>query len=207
MEYAKARRHAEALTAQVKDQVGQLRNQIADRDRAVDARLDSLDSTQKSAQEHIAQLQQQLADAQQELASLRQETNGDLATLHQRVAGNDEQLGQLTNEVERRRVDFELSKNQITNLSSEVTMNMTSTDVRYQRYSGWVYYEPDRRYLWIRRQGVMQPVVFYDAQKSRQYEVVVTSLRDGQAVGYLLVPQGSSVVQPEVYAGFAAAGK
>jgi chromosome segregation ATPase len=173
----------------------------------VDARLDSLDSTQKSAQERIALLQQQLSDARQELTSLRQETNGDLATLHQRVASNNDQLGQLTNEVERRRLNFELSKNQITNLSSEVTMNLTGTNVSYQQYSGWVYYEPDHRYLWIHQQGVMEPLVFYDAQKSRQYEVVVTALRPDSAVGYLLVPQGSSVVQPDSYAGAAAAGR
>lgn len=207
VEYAKARKHAEVLTAQVKDQVGQLKEQIADRDRAVDARLDSLDSTQKSAQERIAQLQQQLSDARQQLASLRQETNGDLATLHQRVASNNDQLGQLTNEVERRRVNFELSKNQITNLSSEVTMNLTATNVSYQQFSGWVYYEPDHRYLWIHEQGVMQPVVFYDAQKSQQYEVVVTALRQDSAVGYLLVPQGSNVVQPEPAAGTVTGGK
>lgn len=206
VQYAKARKHAEALTAQVQNQVGQLQKQIADRDQAVNARLDSLDSTQKSAQDRIAQLQQQLSDARQELASLRQETNGDLASLHQRVAGNNEQLGQLAGEVERHRVDFELSKNQIINLSSEVTMNLTATNVPYQQFSGWVYYEPDHRYLWIHRQGVMQPVVFYDAQKARQYEVVVTALREGTAVGYLLVPNGSSVVRPEPYAG-AAGGK
>jgi hypothetical protein len=205
VEYARARKHAEVLTAQLRTQVGQLQKQIADREQAVDARLGQLDASQKTAQERIAQLQQQLFDAQQELASLRQETNGDLATLHQHVAGNDRELGQLTSEVERRRVDFELSKNQITNLSTEVTMDLTATDPQYQRFSGWVYYEPDRRYLWIRQQGVMQPVLFYDAQKSRQYEVVVTALREGSAVGYLLVPQGSSVVQPEAYAG--AAGK
>lgn len=207
VEYAKARKHAEALTAQVKDQVGQLQKQIADRDRAVDARLDSLDGTQKSAQERIAQLQQQLSDARQELASLQQETNGDLATLHQRVAGNNEQLGRLTNEVERHRLNFELSKNQITNLSSEVTMNLTSTNVSYQQFSGWVYYEPDHRYMWIHEHGVMQPVVFYDTQKSRQYEVVVTAIRPDSAVGYLLMPQGSSVVQPEPSAGAVAGGK
>lgn len=207
VEYAKARKHAEVLTAQVRDQVGQLQKQIADRDHAVDARLDSLDSTQKSAQERIAQLQQQLADARQEMTSLREETNGDLAMLHQRVAGNNEQLGHLTNEVERNRVNFELSKNQITNLSSEVTMNLTATDVSYQQFSGWVYYEPDHRYLWIHQHGVMQPVVFYDVRKSKQYEVVVTAIRPASAVGYLLVPQGSSVVQPEPYAGVAASGK
>jgi peptidoglycan hydrolase CwlO-like protein len=201
VDYAKARKHAEVLTAQLTSQVHDLQQQIDARDQAVDARLGQLDETQKASQERIAQLQQQLADARQELASLRNETNGDLATLHQHVAGNDQELGRLNNEVERRRVNFELSKNQITNLSAEVTMDLTATDLRYQHYSGWVYFEPDRRYLWIRQQGVMQPVVFYDAQKSKQYEVVVTAVREGSAVGYLLVPQGSSVVQPDTYVG------
>ncbi len=197
VDYANARKHAEVLTAQLHAQVGQLQQQMEDRNQAVDARLGQLDSNQQTAQERIAQLQQQLAEAQQQLASLRQETNGDLATLHQHMAGNDQQLGQLANEVERHRVNFELAKNQITNLSPDVTMDLTATDPKYQRFSGWVYFEPDQRYLWIRQQGVMQPVVFYDAQKSKQYEVVVTALRPNSAIGYLLVPQGSSVVPPQ----------
>jgi hypothetical protein len=200
-DYAKARKHAEVLTAQLHAQVGQLQQQMEDRSQAVDARLGQLDTNQQSAQERIAQLQKQLADAQQQLASLQQETNGDLATLHQHMASNDQQLGQLTNEVERRRVNFELAKNQITNLSPDVTMDLTASDAKYQRFSGWVYFEPDHHYLWIRQQGVMQPIVFYDAQKSSQYEVVVTALRGDSAIGYLLVPQGSSVVPPQPLGG------
>jgi predicted nucleic acid-binding Zn-ribbon protein len=195
VDYGSARRHAEALTAQLRKQI---QDQMRARERVVDARLDQLTSDQKSAAEREARLQQQLSDAQQEIAALRQETNGDLALLDQHVAGNEQQVNNLTQQVERGRVNFELSKNQIAELSPEITMDLTSTDVTYQRYSGWVYFQPDHRYLWVRDQGVAQPVVFYDQQQARQYQVVVTGLHGGSATGYLLLPATGAVLSSQV---------
>jgi hypothetical protein len=201
--YLRTRQHAEELTAQLGKQI---QDQMEARNRVVDAHLDQLDSGQKNAQARIAELRQELADAHQEIASLRQETNGDLALLHQHVAGNEQQVNDLTQQVARDRVTFEVDKNQIAQLSPDISMDLTATDVPYQRFSGWVYFEPDRRFLWVRNQGVTQPVIFYDQAQARQYQVVVTSLRDGSAAGYLLVPHSSRTLSSE-YAGGAPSGK
>lgn len=195
--YRSARRHAEVLTTQLE---GRITDEMESRNYIVDTRLNQLDAEQKSAQERIARLRQELSDARQEVASLRHETNGDLALLHQQVAGNGQQVQALADQVERQRVNFELAKNQPSELAPGISMNLTSTDVRYQRFSGWVYFLPDRRFLWVRHQGVQQPVVFYDQNQARRYEVVISSVRNNSAAGYLLLPVGSGVGGPETAA-------
>ena len=193
--YRSARRHAEALTAKLHKQI---EIEMAARDRVVNARLDQLTSAQRSSEEREARLQQQLSDTRQEIAALRQETDGDLALLHQHVAGNEQQVNNLSRQVERERVDFELTRNQITELSPDITMDLLSTNVAYQRFSGWVYFEPDRRYLWVRDQGVAQPVVFYDRQRARQYQLIVTGLHQDSATGYLLLPSTDAELSSDV---------
>jgi hypothetical protein len=103
--------------------------------------------------------------------------------------------------MKRQRVDFELTRNQITDLSPEITMDLTATNTQYQRFSGWVYFEPDRRYLWVRDQGVSQPVIFYGREKGRQYQLILTGIRENSATGYLLLPATGSVLSSEVIEG------
>ena len=197
-DYLHARRHAEVLTAQLQKQI---QDEMNKRDAVVDSRLDELTTAQKDAEQREARFQQQLSDAQRQIASLRQETNGDLALLHEHVAGNEEQMNSLAQQMKRQRVDFELTRNQITDLSPEITMDLTATNTQYQRFSGWVYFEPDRRYLWVRDQGVSQPVIFYGREKGRQYQLILTGIRENSATGYLLLPATGSVLSSEVIEG------
>lgn len=199
--YRSARKHAEVLTTQLEER---MTDQMESRNYIVDTRLNRLDSEQKASQAKIAQLHQELADARQELASLRQDTNGDLALLHQQVTGNEQQVNDLSQQVERRRVDFELAKNRPTELSPDLSMKLAATNVRYQRFSGWLYFLPDRRFVWVHDQGVQQPVVIYDKHQARRYEVVVTSVQHGSAAGYLLLPTESAGT-PETVASAAGA--
>ncbi len=197
-DYRNARRHAEFLTTQLQKQI---QDEMNKRDAVVDSRLDELTAAQKNAEQREAKLQQELSDAQQQIAALRQETNGDLALLHEHVAGNEQQMNDLASDVHRERVDFELTKNQITDLSPEITMDVTSTNTQYQRFSGWVYFEPDQRYLWVRDQGVSQPVIFYSRRQGRQYQVIVTGIRGNSATGYLLLPATGNTLSSEVMEG------
>jgi predicted nucleic acid-binding Zn-ribbon protein len=196
-DYRGARRHAETLTAQLEKQIQQ---KMEARDRVVDARLGRLDAAQKDDDARVAELKQQLGNAQNQLAALRRETDGDLSLLHRRVDGNQQQVNDLSRTLARRRVNFEVSKNRIAQLSTDISMDLTATDISYQRFSGWVYFEPDGRYLWVRDQGVAQPVVFYDQQQGKQYQVVITSLRQSSAAGYLLLP-GADGAQTEAAGG------
>ena len=197
-DYRDARRHAEVLTAQLQKQI---QDEMNARGKVVDSRLDQLTTAQKNAEQREAQIQQQLSAAQQQIASLRQETNQDLAQLNQHVTGNEEQMNSLARQMKHERVDFELSRNQISQLSPEISMDLTATDTQYMRFSGWVYFEPDQRYLWVRDQGVSQPLVFYDRQQGRQYQVVVTSIRQSSVAGYILLPESGGAPSTEATRG------
>ena len=48
---------------------------------------------------------------------------------------------------------------------------------------------PDGRILWIRGQGIQQPVRFYSHKDERPYELVFTRVSKDSAVGYLLMPR------------------
>lgn len=190
--YQRARKHSEELNAQLEERI---EDRLDGRDHVVDTRLDQLESDQKSEVARVNELSQELADARQEIASLRQETNTDLALLHHQASGNDEQLGAIARQLKHDRVNFEVAKNQVSSIVPDISVNLTATNVAYQRFTGWVYYLPDQRFLWVRDHGVQQPVVFYGRNNSQQYQVVITSVRDASAAGYLLLPGERQVTQ------------
>ena len=189
VDFQRARKHSEVLTTQLEERI---EDRLDGRNYVVDTRLDQIESEHKLAQAKVEDLSRELVTARREIASLRGETNGDLSILHQHLAGSDQQLHALARQIEHDRVDFELSKNRPAELSSGISMNLTATDVRYQRFSGWVYFQPDRRFLWVRDHGVQQPVVFYDEKETQRYEVVVSMIRNDSATGYVLLPVESS---------------
>ncbi len=190
--FQSARKHSEALNAQLEQRI---QDRLDGRDHILDTRLDQLESDQRSAVTRVNELRQELADARQEIASLRRETNTDLALLHHQASGNDEQVTAIARQLEHERVNFEVAKNQVASIVPDISVNLTATDVRYQRFSGWVYYLPDQRFLWVRDHGVQQPVVFYGRNNSQQYQVVITSVRDASAAGYVLLPREGGVTQ------------
>lgn len=187
-DYRLARRHAETLTAQFHSQV---QEELAQRSAVVDSRLNRLEGDQQAARERLEQLHQEIASAREEVATLRSETHGNLAALDQQVAGNGQRVDELTRRVEPRQVNFEAAKNRAQQVTEEISLKITGTDVGHQRYSGWIYFLPDRRTLWLRGQGVQRPVIFYSRGNPERYEVVVTSVNADSAVGFLLLPPGS----------------
>ena len=106
----------------------------------------------------------------------------------EQIGSNRRDLDTLSQQFERRRVDFELAKNQNQEIVPEVALTVTGVDVSYQRINGWLRLAPDGRTLWVRGQGIQQPVIFYTQQDSRPYELVFTRVTENGAVGYLLVP-------------------
>jgi hypothetical protein len=187
--YQSARQYSKTLNTVLEQRI---EDRLDGRDYIVDSRLDKLDAAQEADLVQINQLRKDLTDARQEIVALRQETNSDLALLHRQASGNDEQLGAIARRLEPERVNFEVSKNQVTSIVPDISVNLMATDVAYQRFTGWVYYLPDRRFLWVHDHGVQQPVVFYGRDNSQQYQVVITSVQNASAAGYLLLPGESN---------------
>jgi hypothetical protein len=111
--------------------------------------------------------------------------------IHQSVASTRGDLDALAWRSASQRVDFEVSGSQATEAIPGITVTLKNTSVPYQRVEeGWVHVVPDGRILWIRSQGIQQPVVFYAQNDSRPYQLVFTRITRDGAVGYLVHPGG-----------------
>jgi hypothetical protein len=79
-------------------------------------------------------------------------------------------------------------------------LTLSHTDVSYQRVEGRIHVIQDGRILWLRGQGIQQPLSFYLQGDQRPYEIVFTRVNQDGAIGYLLMPLWPSEGAPQVTA-------
>ena len=192
---ALTRKHAEHLTAELEER---LKEQMDARAYLVDNRLSRLESAEESQHQQLARLQEAVARVRQEVAAERQETGRNVATLHEQIRENERETSAVAQKLERRRVDFEAARNRTYELAQGISLHVTRTDILYQRYGGWVALTPEGRTLWVEKQGVDRPLVFYPAQNGEKCELVVTRVARDSVVGFLSLPadQGESARSP-----------
>jgi chaperonin cofactor prefoldin len=195
--FGRTRKYAEQLTARVESRV---QTRMDERAASLEARIRQLRSDREADRTRLAQLREELAHVQAEVAAVRHQTGQDVTGLTQRVAANERDIMGLNEDLEAARVDFEVVTKRLHELAPEISLKVTGTDVRYQRFSGWIRYAPEGRTFWVRNQGVQQPVTFYSKRGDEMYELVVTRVTKDSAVGYLLLPmgEGSEHSQPLV---------
>ncbi len=178
-----ARKQAQDLVAQAQER---MEAELAERDQTIDARFSLLESGQEAERTRLARLGE-------EIANVRRQTGHDLGALHQQMARGERNLDALARQLERRRVDFELAKEQTSELAPGVSLRITKTDRRFQRVKGWLWLMPDRRTLWLRELGVQQPLVFYHKGSDQPNELVITRVAKDAVIGYLLLPAEQEV--------------
>jgi DNA repair exonuclease SbcCD ATPase subunit len=179
----------------------QLITEIDNRTEWVQTHMSRMESTQESQRARIAELQEELAGVRAELKEqneqiemVRRDANREMDGLHERVAATRGDLDALARESAKDRVEFELSRGEASEPIPGVTITLKNTNVSYQRVEeGWVHVVADGRILWIRSQGVQQPMTFYMQQDSRPYQLVFTRITRDGAVGYLVHPGGPPV--------------
>jgi hypothetical protein len=186
-----ANKHAERLTTELE---GRLEEKIDGQAYVDNTRLNALESGQRAEQAQLARLEQELGSARSELAAvqqgltaLRQDTGKRLASLDSQAAGNSREIGSLSQRLDSRRVDFELMKDHTHEVAQGISLKLTATDVARQKFGGWISLTPDGRTLWVERQGVQQPFVFYKPKDKERCELVVTRVAQDSATGYLLL--------------------
>lgn len=177
---------------QAREEVARARQEIIQevdlRTQRIDARLSGLESTGQADHARLAQLGEEMTSVRRELAASRESAGRDLQALRREEGQSQERLRTLSRQVDRRRVDFEVNKGEERYLTPEISMSVSATDLRYELYSGWLWYEPDQQTIWIVDQGVQQPVVFRNRQNGQPFELIVTSVSKNGVVGYLLLP-------------------
>ena len=202
-----ARKEAQDITARAQNDMQAM---VDKRTAALETSLGAVQAAQQSEDIHIANLQQQFDQTKaanvQEIAQLhdqmaQQQTaeRDDIAALDSRIASAGGQAGQNNvamaaghNGVDRERVDFELGVNRNRELAPGISLNVDRTDTQHQQFSGRVWVTPDRHNLWIRGQGIEQPLVFYTGSDDRPRELVITRITSSSVAGYLLVPRDTA---------------
>lgn len=176
--------------------------ELAQHDSAVNSRLARWEEQREQDQAAIAGMRRQLAGLersvgrqQERLIAVETNASADKQVLEQQVAGvrdeeiqNRGEVRDLARSLETRRIDFEVSKNHSRQLAPGISLCVTRTDVAHRRVDGWMWIMPDRKTIWLRGQGAMQPVIYYSAVDGKRREVVITHTTNDGAVGYLLLP-------------------
>jgi len=183
-----------------------IRTEIGQSIQAIQSRLSGVESKQQNASEQMARMQNELVTVQGQLADLRQEnaekmsqvqqqiqetqqsTQRDMSGLDRRLVSNQNQINGLSYQTDRQRVDFELAKGRTEEVSPNIFLTIKDIDVEHQRVNGWLQIANDGRIVWLRDQGMQNPVPFSSRQDQRSYQLVFTQTAKTAVSGYLLVP-------------------
>ena len=188
-----ARDYATEQAAKVHHQV---QAEMDNRTQALQAGVGRLESTQQEDRARLAKVQDEVAIARREMAlqiaQVQRETGEEMQSLDGQIGRTQRDLDALNRQLDVRRLDFEVSKEHTREVAPGVTLTVSNMNVSYQRVEGRIHVIPDGRILWIRGQGIQQPVRFYSHEDERAYELVFTRVNKDSAVGYLLMPRWPS---------------
>ncbi|MCI0403654.1 MAG: hypothetical protein L0212_09035 [Acidobacteria bacterium] len=177
-----ANQHAQELTAQLHQR---MQAELDQRAQGLEARLENLEIDRKLDRARVEGVEQQVA-------GLRADTGRDLATLNDSLSRNDRILNELSQQLDRQRVDFELAEDRTQELAPGISLRITSANVSYQRVKGWLWLLSDRRTLWVRDLQAQQALVFYLRGSDTPHELVITQVTKGGVAGYLLLPSNGA---------------
>jgi len=191
------------VSAQVAARIKALRNEVAqtscrlaeeleNRTEWLQTRLSRLESNEQSKKTRLVALQNKVASLRRELglqiAQNWQQTEEEVVSLRKQLVDNQQEVDGISQRLARQRMDFELAAAQDCEIAPGMILNVASTDKGYQRVDGWIRLVPDGRTLWVREQGIRQPIFFYTRQGGLPFELVFTRVTDTGAVGYILMP-------------------
>src|SRR5262249_18552226 len=170
--------------------------------KAIQSRVFSLESNQRESSERVIQLQQQVAELHREIATLRQEATGKikelddaqqttprvLSGLNERVTTNQTALSTLANNVDHKRVDFEVSNRQAKEVAPDIYLTLTHADTRKQEVDATLKLGQDGGYVTIRGQGIRKSVLFHIPDERRPIELVFTQISKNGVSGHFVMP-------------------
>ena len=198
-----ARKQAQALSEKVYQRV---HGEVAAQTQATDEKLARLESSNEAnyakLQTEVAGLREETARQAEQLRNVRSDMERDGANRDQQLVSLNQQVGNEARDVESinnklavKRVDFEVTRNHSQQLTDDLSLGITGTDVTHRRVTGWMWVMPDRRTIWLQKQGAQEPVVWYGTRDGKRREVVITNVAKNSVSGYVLLPvEGNSTV-------------
>lgn len=188
---AAAKQQTAGLVAETESR---LNRQSVQQTRAISEQLAQIESSQRAYQARLTEAEGELAEARRQVVALRQNYSQEIAALHEQQAEARNEIDALNSALATRQVGFEIQRNREQEIVPGVVLQLTGTNVHYQRFDGWVKQSESGEKLWIHGQGIQQPFVFYPSQQDEAYELVVTGVTAKSVTGYVLVPATNGAV-------------
>ena len=91
------------------------------------------------------------------------------------------------------RVAFEVSSSHSRQLTTGISLGLTSTDSGDKTADGWMWVMPDRRTIWLRSLHVSEPLVFYQDSDGRRRELILTAVSENTIRGYLVTDNSAAL--------------
>lgn len=171
--------------AQLNDRIAELQAQHSADTEQISSLRGELDSVKQDTSSQIAGVRSEIpADSTQDVASLRADAERDRA-----------RFAALVNRTDRSRSDFEVGQGQASEVVPGILMTIKTTDVGRQEVSGWLYLQHERRFVYLKNQGLLRPVTVYGSADNKVHDIIITRVKKDYAIGYVLSPKGEGEKQ------------
>jgi hypothetical protein len=177
------------LVAQLQRSVDKEMNQ---RTTLIQAQLSQMVTLRAADQARLTQVEAELVRERTQLEAARADYAHELASIREQQGQANRELASISSSLPTRQISFSLRKNQSAEIAPGVSFLLTKTDSGHQRFDGWIESTPGKQRVSVQNQGVRNPVVFFPAQDGRAYVLVVTSINEQGAGGYLMIPAGAN---------------
>ena len=107
---------------------------------------------------------------------------------------NQAGISSLANRMDRDRHDFEIREDRASEVVPGVLLTIKDTNVGRQEISGWLYLENEHRVVYLKNQGLLQPITVYGVYGKEARDIVITRVRKDDAVGFVLSPKTESLL-------------
>jgi uncharacterized protein YoxC len=172
--------------------VAELGNSVAQ----LNERLATLQTRHEDDAAQIASLRTELANQITDVrTSIPKDAMPDVAGLRSAVDQNQASISSLATKMDRDRHDFEIREDHASEVMPGVLLTIRETNVGRQEISGYLYVESEHRVVFLKNQGLLQPITIYGVYgKQAPHEIVITRVRKDDAVGFVLSPKTESLI-------------
>ena len=185
---------AEALLKNLPTQWNNVTTRVEALDKTVSETASKTDLEKQIAELNgrIAALQTQNRDDGTELASLRDQLSAARRAASQPAAAiprRPESITPPVNRPDRTLRDFQVMMERAAEVVPGVLLSIKETDVERQEVNGWVYLQEQRRFVYLKNQGLGEPITVRDIDNKQSHDIVFTQIRGNNARGYISSPK------------------
>ena len=187
---AEARRYTDRLSKNVASHQRSNQEALMGEIRGVQEMATSTDGKLEAVEGEISSVRQEIAEAKSQIdsaGSVLKLTKDELQVMSEWVSSNSSEIGRIRDFNERSYLSFRLPKSGKMYKIGGVLMRLRKTEPKRHRFS--VELLADDRKMVKKDHYVNEPLQFYVGDSKRPYEIVMTSVRKDEVMGFLATPK------------------